>query len=58
MSKPHEMQYTAKWANYLLRKEQKKIKKAIKYIEEKGRLKYNPDELLNILRGEIDEKNK
>lgn len=28
-----------------------RVRKAIQYIEEKGRLKYNPDELINILRG-------
>ena len=28
------------------------IKEAIEYIEEKGRLKYKPDELLNILKGD------
>ena len=32
-----------------------RIDKAIEYIEEKGRLKYNPDELINILRGDSDE---
>ena len=31
---------------------QKRIDKAIEYIEEKGRLKYKPDELLNILKGD------
>lgn len=31
---------------------QDKIDKAIEYIEEKGRLKYKPDELLNILKGD------
>lgn len=29
-----------------------RIDKAIEYIEEKGRLKYYPNELLNILKGE------
>lgn len=29
--------------------------KAIEYIEEKGRLKYNPNELINILKGDSDE---
>ena len=29
----------------------KRNKKAIEYIEEKGRLKYKPDELINILQG-------
>lgn len=28
-----------------------RCKKAIEYIEEKGRLKYKPDELINILEG-------
>ena len=51
MSKHIEMQYTSKMANYLLRKERKKIEKAIKYIEEKGRLKYKPEELIDILKG-------
>ena len=31
---------------------QERIDKAIDYIEEKGRLKYKPDELLNILKGD------
>ena len=29
--------------------------KAIDYIEEKGRLKYNPNELIDILKGDSDE---
>ena len=29
--------------------------KAIEYVEEKGRLKYNPNELINILKGDSDE---
>lgn len=32
-----------------------RVRKAIQYIEEKGRLKYNPDELINILRGDSNE---
>lgn len=35
------------------RRNQGKIKKAIEYIEEKGRLKYNPNELIDILKGEV-----
>ena len=30
--------------------------KAIDYIEEKGRLKYNPNELINVLKGDSDDK--
>lgn len=29
--------------------------KSIEYVEEKGRLKYNPNELINILKGDSDE---
>ena len=29
--------------------------KAIEYVEEKGRLKYNPNELMDILKGDSDE---